>query len=64
MDAIAAISNKDIMFNTWLNQMFLPEDVSGMPSQLKCRKMFGEQVLDQGEQFICHPQPVNFKLPG
>ena len=47
LEAIAAISNKDTLFNTWLNQIFLPEDVSGMPSQLKCRKMFGEQVLDQ-----------------
>ena len=47
LDAIAGISNKDTLFNTWLNQVFLPEDVSGMPSQLKCRKMFGEQVLDQ-----------------
>ena len=46
-EAIAAISNKDTLFNTWLNQIFLPEDLSGMPSQLKCRKMFGEQVLDQ-----------------
>ncbi len=47
LEAISGISNKDTLFNTWLNQMFLPEDVSGMPSQLKCRKMFGEQVLDQ-----------------
>jgi len=47
LEAIAAISNKDPLFNAWLNQQFLPEDVSGMPSQLKCRKMLGEQVLDQ-----------------
>jgi hypothetical protein len=47
LKAIADISNKDSLFNSWLNQQFLPEDVSGMPSQLKCRKFFGEQVLDQ-----------------
>lgn len=47
LEAIAEISNKDSLFNSWLNQQFLPEDVSGMPSQLKCRKFFGEQVLDQ-----------------
>lgn len=47
LEAIAAISNKDTLFNVWLNQKFLPEDVSGMPSQFKCRKMLGEQVLSQ-----------------
>jgi len=46
-EAIEAISNKDPLFNSWLNQQFLPEDVSGMPSQLKCRKLLGEQVLGQ-----------------
>jgi len=45
--AIADISNKDSLFNDWLNQKFLPEDVSGMPSQLKCRKLIGDQVLGQ-----------------
>jgi len=44
-EALDGISNKDPLFNSWLNQQFLPEDVSGMPSQLKCRKMLGEQVL-------------------
>jgi hypothetical protein len=47
LEAIAGISNKDPLFNSWLNQQFLPEDVSGMPSQLKCRKMLGEIVLGQ-----------------
>jgi hypothetical protein len=46
-DAIAEISNKDSLFNIWLNQQLLPEDVSGMPSQLKSRKLIGEQMLDQ-----------------
>ena len=45
--AIEAISNKDSLFNLWLNQQLLPDDVSGMPSQLKCRKMLGDQVLGQ-----------------
>ena len=45
--AIAEISNKDSLFNIWLNQQLLPEDVSGMPSQLKSRKMLGDMVLDQ-----------------
>jgi len=45
--AIAGISNLDSLFNIWLNQQFLPEDVSGMPSQLKCRKLIGDQVLGQ-----------------
>lgn len=44
--AIADISNKDSLFNDWLNQQFLPEDVSGMPSQLKSRRLIGDQVLD------------------
>jgi hypothetical protein len=43
--AIADISNKDSLFNIWLNQQLLPEDVSAMPSQLKCRKLFGETLL-------------------
>jgi hypothetical protein len=47
LEAIAGISNKDPMFNAWLDRQFLPEDVSGMPSQLKCRKMLGEMVLGQ-----------------
>jgi hypothetical protein len=47
LQAIADISGKDPMFNEWLNERFLPEDVSGMPSQLKCRKIIGDQVLDQ-----------------
>jgi hypothetical protein len=47
LQAIADISNKDAMFNLWLNEKFLPEDVSGMPSQLKCRKLIGDQVLDR-----------------
>lgn len=45
--AIGEISNKDSLFNIWLNEQLLPEDVSGMPSQLKCRKMLGDQVLGQ-----------------
>jgi hypothetical protein len=45
--AIAEISNKDSLFNIWLNQQLLPEDVSGMPSQLKSRKMIGDMVLGQ-----------------
>jgi len=45
LKAIADISNKDPMFNTWLNEQFLPEDVSGMPSQLKSRKLIGDQML-------------------
>ncbi len=47
LKAIADISNKDSLFNSWLNQQLLPEDVSGMPSQLKCRKLIGDQALDQ-----------------
>jgi hypothetical protein len=47
LEAISVISNKDPMFNSWLDRQFLPEDVSGMPSQLKCRKMLGEIVLGQ-----------------
>jgi hypothetical protein len=43
--AISDIINQDSLFNNWLNQQFLPEDVSGMPSQLKCRKLIGDQVL-------------------
>jgi hypothetical protein len=46
LQAIADISNKDLMFNAWLNERLLPEDVSAMPSQLKCRKLYGDQVLD------------------
>jgi hypothetical protein len=45
--AIADIPNKDPMFNAWLNEQFLPEDISGMPSQLKSRKLIGEQMLGQ-----------------
>jgi hypothetical protein len=45
--AIADISNKDSLFNLWLNRQLLPEDVSGMPSQLKSRKLIGDQVLNQ-----------------
>lgn len=47
LDAIALIANKDSLFNVWLNQQLLPENVSGLPSQLKCHKLIGEQVLDQ-----------------
>jgi len=47
LEAIAAISGKDSLFNIWLNQQFLPEDVSLMPSQLKCRKLYGETILEQ-----------------
>lgn len=43
--AIDEISNKDSLFNAWLNQQFLPDDVSNMPSQLKCRKLIGDPVL-------------------
>jgi hypothetical protein len=50
MRAIDDISNKDPKFNAWLNQQFLPEDVSALPSQLKCRRLLGEQVLDQEVQ--------------
>lgn len=46
-ETIEGISNKDSLFNLWLNQQLLPEDVSGMPSQVKCRKLFGENMLDQ-----------------
>lgn len=47
LEAISMIANKDSLFNVWLNQQLLPDDVSGLPSQLKCRKLLGEQVLDQ-----------------
>jgi hypothetical protein len=47
LKAIADISNKDSLFNVWLNQQFLPEDVSGMPSQLKSIKLLGDQALGQ-----------------
>ena len=45
LDAIAGISNKDSLFNAWLNQQFLPEDVTNLPTQLKCRKYVGEVGL-------------------
>ena len=45
--AIEAISNLDSLFNLWLNQQLLPEDVSGLPSQIKCQKLIGDQVLGQ-----------------
>jgi hypothetical protein len=45
--AIEAISNLDSLFNNWLNQQLLPEDVSGMPSQIKCQKLIGDQLLMQ-----------------
>ena len=45
--SIALIANKDSLFRVWLNQQLLPENVSGLPSQLKCRKLLGEQVLGQ-----------------
>jgi hypothetical protein len=45
--AIEGISNLDSLFNTWLNQQLLPEDVSGMPSQIKCQKLIGDQMLIQ-----------------
>jgi hypothetical protein len=45
--AIENISNKDSLFNIWLNQQLLPDDVSGMPSQLKCRKLIGDLMLEQ-----------------
>ncbi|MDO9254277.1 MAG: DUF748 domain-containing protein [Bacteroidales bacterium] len=45
--AIEAISNLDSLFNIWLNQQLLPEDVSGMPSQIKCLKLIGDQALGQ-----------------
>jgi hypothetical protein len=47
LKAIADISNKDSLFNAWLNQQFLPEDVSGMPSQIKCQILIGDQILGQ-----------------
>jgi hypothetical protein len=50
MQAIEDISNKDPKFNAWLDRQFLPEDVSTLPSQLKCRRLLGEQVLDQEVQ--------------
>jgi hypothetical protein len=43
--AIETISNLDSLFNIWLNQQQLPGDVSGMPSQVKCQKLIGDQVL-------------------
>jgi hypothetical protein len=45
--AIEAVSNLDSLFNIWLNQQLLPEDVSGMPSQIKSQKLIGDQVLAQ-----------------
>jgi hypothetical protein len=45
--AIADISNKDSLFNSWLNRQLLPEDVSGLPSQSKSRKLIGDKALDQ-----------------
>lgn len=45
--AIDDIANKDSLFNIWLNEQFLPDDVSAMPSQLKCLKLIGEQALKQ-----------------
>jgi hypothetical protein len=45
--AIDDIANKDSLFNIWLNEQFLPDDVSAMPSQLKCRKLIGEQAINQ-----------------
>jgi len=47
MSAAAEIPNKDSLFNVWLNQQLLPEDVSVLPSQLKCRKFMGEAYLNQ-----------------
>jgi hypothetical protein len=44
---INEISNKDSLFNSWLNQQFLPEDVSTLPTQLKCRKYIGDPGLSQ-----------------
>lgn len=43
--AIEAISNKDSLFTIWLNQQLLPEDVSILPNQLKCRKYIGNEKL-------------------
>ena len=45
--AIEAISKLDSLFNIWLNQQLLLEDVTGMPSQIKCRKLIGDQMLMQ-----------------
>jgi len=45
--AIEDISNKDSLFNIWLNQQLLPEDVSSMPSQVKSLKLIGDQMLGQ-----------------
>ena len=46
LKVIAGISNKDSLFNSWVNQQLLPEDVSDLPAQLKCRKYIGEDRLN------------------
>jgi len=47
LDAIAGISNKDTLFNTWLNQHLLPENATAMPTQIKSRRLIGENQLNQ-----------------
>lgn len=47
LKTIAAIANKDSLFNAWLNQQLLPENVSTLPAQLKSRKLIGEVRLGQ-----------------
>lgn len=44
--AINAISNKDSLFNAWLNQQFLPSDASALPTQIKCRNYITEATLN------------------
>ena len=46
-EAINEISNKDSLFNAWINQQFLPSDASALPTQIKCRNYITEVVLNQ-----------------
>ena len=46
LDAIAGISNKDSLFNAWLNQQFLPSDATALPTQIKCRNYITDMVLN------------------
>jgi hypothetical protein len=47
MKIVENISNRDSLFNAWLDQQLLPENVAVLPSQLKCRKYLGEEWLNQ-----------------
>jgi len=47
LEAINEISNKDSLFNAWINQQFLPSDASALPTQIKCRNYITEAALTQ-----------------